>query len=203
LSPGRRTNRKNLRSCQRTILLYSFYFSSQRKLRVCKYTCFQSSARRSQAGDQIWCNRSIAFAGKPYQTRVFAELVNGITRMGAVWVVQIACENRALSAPDKGLRVRPDQAAVSFAPSGLTILPLTVPRLTPWAAFFRRFATALSPGTGHAFFDLPQTAFAEINLKDYPTSIFSSCRRLSASSVPESSNELVIAALPFSTAVMT
>jgi hypothetical protein len=31
LSPGRRTNRKNLRNCQRTILFYAFYFVSQSK----------------------------------------------------------------------------------------------------------------------------------------------------------------------------
>jgi hypothetical protein len=55
LSPGRRTNRKNLRSCQRTILLYSFYFFRQRKMHACKYTCFQSSARRSQPRDRKWC----------------------------------------------------------------------------------------------------------------------------------------------------
>ena len=40
MSPGRRTNRQNLRSCQRTILLYSFYKISQRKIRVCKYSLF-------------------------------------------------------------------------------------------------------------------------------------------------------------------
>jgi hypothetical protein len=56
LSPGRRTNWKNLRSCQRTILLYSFYFFSQSKIRLCKYMHFQSSARRSQPYDRIWCN---------------------------------------------------------------------------------------------------------------------------------------------------
>ena len=38
MSPGRRTNRKNLRNCQRTILLYSFYFLSQRK--VCNFIYF-------------------------------------------------------------------------------------------------------------------------------------------------------------------
>ncbi len=32
MSPGRRTNRKNLRSCQRTILLYSFCKFSQSKI---------------------------------------------------------------------------------------------------------------------------------------------------------------------------
>jgi hypothetical protein len=58
LSPGRRTNRKNLRSCQRTILLYSFYKSSQRKIALRNYMYFQSSAARSQGGDRKLCSYS-------------------------------------------------------------------------------------------------------------------------------------------------
>jgi hypothetical protein len=29
LTPGRRTNRKNFRNCQRTIVFYTFYFLGQ------------------------------------------------------------------------------------------------------------------------------------------------------------------------------
>lgn len=75
MSPGRRTNRKNLRSCQRTILLYSFCFWSQRKILVCKYVCFQPSARRPQARDRKWCSLGINFREKPHPTRVFAGLI--------------------------------------------------------------------------------------------------------------------------------
>ena len=72
MSPGRRTNRKNLRSCQRTILLYSSYYSRQRKIRACKYTYFQSSAARPQVDDRIWCRPAEPLSQNPSQTRRFA-----------------------------------------------------------------------------------------------------------------------------------
>jgi hypothetical protein len=72
LSPGRRTNRKNLRSCQRTILLYSFYKFSQRKITLCNYMYFQSSAARPQGHDRIWCRRQIRYSQMPLQMSSFA-----------------------------------------------------------------------------------------------------------------------------------
>ena len=104
MSPGRRTNRKNLRSCQRTILLYSFYFWSQRKIRVCKYTCFQASAGRPQARDRKWCSPKIKSREKPYLTRVSAEIIPVNESSERVASVQRPCENRANTASGKELR---------------------------------------------------------------------------------------------------
>jgi len=73
LSPGRRTNRKNLRSCQRTILLYSFYKSSQRKITLCNHLYFQSSAARPQAGDRKLCNRAKHFPLEPAPDAAFRD----------------------------------------------------------------------------------------------------------------------------------
>jgi hypothetical protein len=56
LSPGRRTNRKNLRNCQRTILvLLLLEFSSIKNLHL-QDAYFQWSAGRPQAGDRILCS---------------------------------------------------------------------------------------------------------------------------------------------------
>ena len=44
---------------------------------------------------------------------------------------------------------------VSFAPSGLAQIPAFHPRLTPWAAFFRRFAA------GHLVVSLDLVSFIE------------------------------------------
>jgi hypothetical protein len=64
LSPGRRTNRKNLRNCQRTILvLLLLKFSSIKKLHP-QDAYFQSSAARPQAGDRILCRAEGDFAQK-------------------------------------------------------------------------------------------------------------------------------------------
>src|SRR5438477_3704960 len=63
---------EKLRSCQRTILLYSFYFFSQRKICVCKYTCFQSSARRPQAYDRKLCSQHRHLLQNPFWTRLCA-----------------------------------------------------------------------------------------------------------------------------------
>jgi hypothetical protein len=153
LSPGRRTNWKNLRSCQRTILLYSFYFFSQSKIRICKYTYFQSSARRSQPHDRIWCNRLNRFRQKPRPARLFAELRRGITVRVYPPTVGVSCENPANAASHDG--------------------------------FERNSRKISGDGPGYA------------------TSIFSSRNCLSASSVPDSWNEFVMAALPFSTLVIT
>ena len=82
---------EKLRSCQRTILLYSFYSSGQWKIRVCKYICFQSSARRSQGCDRIWCSGGGGvFCGVVWDA-VFAEIcvadwfvgcgLTGVTRL--------------------------------------------------------------------------------------------------------------------------
>jgi hypothetical protein len=55
-SPGRRTNRKNLRNCQRTIIvLLLLNFQSMKSVRI-YVLCFQRSAAGSQAGDSFWCS---------------------------------------------------------------------------------------------------------------------------------------------------
>jgi len=50
LSPGRRTNRENFRSCQRTILFVLFSFLESIKNVGLYLPIFQSSAASSQAG---------------------------------------------------------------------------------------------------------------------------------------------------------
>lgn len=60
LSPGRGTNRKNLRTCQRTreVLLLSD-FPSRENTRLHRIY-FQRDAARPQAGDEKWCRRTRA-----------------------------------------------------------------------------------------------------------------------------------------------
>jgi hypothetical protein len=55
LSPGRCTNRQNLRNCQRTIMFLLFLFQESIKSVRLYVACFQSSAGRPQAGDRILC----------------------------------------------------------------------------------------------------------------------------------------------------
>jgi hypothetical protein len=50
LSPGRRTNRENFRSCQRTIIVLLFSFLESTKIVETYLPNFQSSAGGSQAG---------------------------------------------------------------------------------------------------------------------------------------------------------
>ena len=153
MSPGRCTNRKNLRSCQRTILLYSFYFFSQRKIQHSKYTSFQPSARRPQPPDRKWCRRKLKSPQNPRQARVSPEFIHPGKCYPTRSAVERTCENRANTA-----RVNDSRFVLVRS----------------------------SRGTRH-----------------YSISIFSSIRRLFDSSVPESSKELVSAAFPFSTLVMT
>src|SRR5690349_11132550 len=55
-------------------------------------------------------------------------------------------------------------ARFSFAPLGLVTSPVFVPRLAPWAAFFRRFAAGLSvrlkQTRGDAFIPIPPPGHA-------------------------------------------
>jgi hypothetical protein len=193
LSPGRRTNRKNLRSCQRTILFYSFYFFRQSKICPCNYLIFQSSAARPQAHDRIWCKAPTHSWRNPRWARSFAFCIDVNRCESAVrfyfWVVNIAhspCLARDFKSAGSTKRILSPLWAGS-TPS------VADPRLAPWAAFFRRFA-AINPS-------LHPIRFTTANCQE--TSIGSSTRRLSFSSEPVSSNEFVMTALPLSTLVMT
>jgi hypothetical protein len=61
LSPGRRTNRKNLRNCQRTIPFLLFLILQSTKSARLYLIYFQSSAAHPQAGDRILCNPALPF----------------------------------------------------------------------------------------------------------------------------------------------
>ena len=165
MSPGRRTNRKNLRSCQRTILLYSFYFFRQRKIAPCNYPVFnrvppvhkrmtgfganpQLVSRRLRARRGVQTSRLMGINGNP----------KGI--------LFLACENHALPAPRKEFGVvrlcgdsRPgcpssEARLFLYVPSNLffpgaaplfpaaLFLPLPPPTMSAIVVFSRIFAAA-------------------------------------------------------------
>ena len=98
MSPGRRTNRKNSRRCQRTILLYSFYFLSQRKIAGCNCMCFQSSAGCPQGCDRILCSRLDHSSRNPRQSWLFGLGIDWDRCESEVTIAFQACENRGLGA---------------------------------------------------------------------------------------------------------
>ena len=98
MSPGRRTNRENLRSCQRTITLLLLLIFSSIKNRRLQPACFQSSARRPQPGDRIWCRRLARSRASRGRTKVFRD--GSVQRAGEQSSQQLfrECENQAKSA---------------------------------------------------------------------------------------------------------
>ena len=69
MSPGRRTNRKNFRTCQRTrLFLLLLFLESNKKTRFYPLKN-QASAARSQGHDEFWC---MAHAYLFSRTRLFA-----------------------------------------------------------------------------------------------------------------------------------
>jgi len=148
LSPGRRTNRKNFRSCQRTIMFLLFLFLQSTKNLRLQLAYFQPSARRPQAGDRIWCIRRNEVRSKLLPTR-FQETTRD-------------CQPRHFFCEELFWDVK-------------------ITQNQHWITH---------PATAHLRLD-------------HPTSISSSTSCLSSSVVPASAKELVIAAIPFSTLVMT
>jgi hypothetical protein len=65
---------------------------------------FQSSARRPQAGDRIWCNPRVQFSQTPYQTRLSAGFIGKRQRWHGRKGLFRDCENRALPASGKGFQ---------------------------------------------------------------------------------------------------
>ena len=109
-------------------------------MRVCKYLSFQSSARRPQAGDRIWCKPAKQSLQTPLQTGVFARRID-VGRCETCGgfgfpVVKIGHFPRLVRDLGNG-EFRKDG---SFAPMGRAFFRLVYPRLASWAGFFRRFA---------------------------------------------------------------
>ena len=88
---------------------------SQRKIHVCKYTCFQPSARHPQPPDRKWCSAQSSSLQKPRPTRLSAEFIPADQFPGGGTAVQHSCENRALPASGKVLE-KSEFVAVSFEP---------------------------------------------------------------------------------------
>jgi hypothetical protein len=56
LAPGRRTNRKNFRNCQRTIVFYTFYFSGQSKKKIFMFFAFNRVQLVHRVVQREWCS---------------------------------------------------------------------------------------------------------------------------------------------------
>jgi hypothetical protein len=65
---------------------------------------FQSSARRPQAGDRIWCKPAIRFSQIPRQTGTCALCIDRNRCERRERILHGACENHALPASRKGFR---------------------------------------------------------------------------------------------------
>jgi len=173
---------------------------------------------------------TVISCGNPRQMRSFVRSID-MDRCESTATIRFhACENRADAAPDNrfgavcfGGKIRGED---SFAPMGLALALPRPPRLAPWAAFFRRFAASVTErGSGVRIQRQDQASCARrtapsaslraggggclhmailtARISPQATSIFSSTRCLSFSSEPVSSKAFVVAALPFSTLVMT
>ena len=71
MTPGRRTNRKNLRNCQRTIVLYTFYFLGQSKKQKSKWFEFNRVQRIHRGVQREWCTREFADSHQTHAVRGF------------------------------------------------------------------------------------------------------------------------------------
>jgi hypothetical protein len=75
--------------------LYSFYYLRQRKIRVCKYTLFQSSAARSQPYDRKWCKEDCIVSSQPHEMQPSAEIQWEEQREARVKARTTHCEYQA------------------------------------------------------------------------------------------------------------
>jgi hypothetical protein len=169
-------------------LFYSFYFWSQRKMPICKSRLFnrvQAVHRRMTgfcavaASDFSKCRN-----GRGFSRQFLAPAAS--PSMATEWLRD--CENRANAVPGKGFKEgwrRHPSAGVRF---GGTVVRIVV---TAWRA---RVGGRLGGG---------DRAAQRSGLDIQRTAIFSSVSRLSISSVPDSSNEFVIAAFPCATLTIT
>ena len=109
MSPGRRTNRKNLRNCLRTITVLLLLIFSSIKNRNLQLTCFQSSAASPQASDRNWCRGVSEFHAEAARDAGFRDRrkhSSSPRRAGDRFQI---VKNPAESAPGKGFAVVPRQ----------------------------------------------------------------------------------------------
>jgi len=167
--------------------------------------CFQASARRPQAGDRNWCRAANQISGEPAPDRPFPcqILIRVNTKswrdhdLRLVKIAHFPCLARDLPFDDVGqLPSAGRRAQVRLVRShtedafGARSRPLRYPI---------RKLVLFRPSGASSF-----PTFAASRLESaYATSMASSTKPLSDSSEPVSSNELVIAAFPFSMLVMT
>jgi hypothetical protein len=96
-SPGRRTNRKNLRNCQRTIMFLLLLKFASTKTAKFYPLYFQSSAARSQPGARIWCTMGARFSRTQACNARLMALNGTISTMFAPPMVIALCISRETS----------------------------------------------------------------------------------------------------------
>jgi hypothetical protein len=119
LSPGRRTNRKNLRNCLRTITVLLLLFFSSTKNHRLQLTCFQPSAASPQAGDRNWCKGISQFRADAAPDAGFRDSRKDSRSLRRVGDGFRIVKNPAESAQGKGFAV----VACSPSQPGSTLLP--------------------------------------------------------------------------------
>jgi hypothetical protein len=94
LSPGRRTNRKNFRNCQRTttvLLLLNFESTKSTRLYM---VCFHQSAAGSQVDDSFWCSANARFSQIRAANAGFVDLNGTVIKSPPVSDSQKLCISR-------------------------------------------------------------------------------------------------------------
>jgi hypothetical protein len=104
LSPGRRTNRKNLRNCQRTIPFLLFLILQSTKTARLYLTYFQSSAAHPQAGDRILCSFTREFRAEGARGAGFRDPEPVRNRALRILHLSAGCENPGKAAPGREFR---------------------------------------------------------------------------------------------------
>jgi hypothetical protein len=99
LEPRTPRQPEKLESRQRTIQFYTFYFFRQRKIALCKWMYFQSSAARSQACDRIWCSGKFDFLNSCRNQRFQEEKFSRISSLPALANCSAIVKNRETPRP--------------------------------------------------------------------------------------------------------
>jgi len=116
-SPGRRTNRKNLRNCQRTSMFLLLLFLESTKTVRFYPVYFQASAAGSQAGARIWCSWRRLFLTEVCSRLSFAIGKSGrknVTAFERTLILCISLESLA----GQGVCGRPTDSALLGATNG-------------------------------------------------------------------------------------
>jgi hypothetical protein len=100
LSPGRRTNRKNLRNCQRTIPFLLFIILESTKSARLYLIYFQSRAAHPQAGDRILCSSTKEFLAEGRRGWGFSDQDPLRNRVLRILQPSGACENLGKAVPE-------------------------------------------------------------------------------------------------------